>query len=342
LHPGEIRNANNVSCRIFSTITVSVAKIQEKSIYLLQAGAYDSPANACIPMTHTISHVVPRPHCAVFSVTALTQQFPEPATIPATGVLFVLVSGPGVAISEGNNPQIYVQAGLTPAIRAACTVEYLGHRGAVPCYAAGLADASLLPEGMVVSGVRDLHGRIPDEDLAIAAYAVRLIASATANRICGRCGTKTVPVLTERAKKCPSCGLVIYPRISPAIIVLITRGDEVLLARSPRFPAGMHSVIAGFVEPGETLEHAVHREIQEEVGITVKNIRYFASEPWPFPDSLMIAFEAEYAAGEITIDNNEIVSAGWFGRDNLPLLPSPMSISRALIDRWAGRRGAHL
>jgi len=294
-----------------------------------------------IHMTPGTSHVVPRPHRAVFSITTLSQQFPEPADIPSTGALFVLVSNAGVAIREGEKPEIYLQDGQIPAIRTADTIEYLGHRGSVPCYAAELPDVSLLPEGMAISGVRDLHGRIPDEDLAIAAYAVRLITSAMANRMCGRCGTKTVPVLTERAKKCPSCGLVIYPRISPAIIVLITRGDEVLLARSPRFPAGMHSVIAGFVEPGETLEHAVHREIKEEVGITVKNLRYFASEPWPFPDSLMIAFEAEYAAGEITIDNNEIVSAGWFSRDNLPQLPSPMSISRALIDRWAGRRDLH-
>jgi NAD+ diphosphatase len=289
-------------------------------------------------MTPGTSNVNSRPHCAVFSITTLTQQFPEPPDIPATGVLFVLVSGPEVAINEGEKPQIYSQAGLTPAIRAAGTVEYLGHRGAVPCYAAELPEGSLLPRGMVLSGVRDLYGRIPDEDVAIAAYAVRMIASAKSNRICGRCGTKTVPALTERAKKCPSCGLVLYPRISPAIIVLITRGEEILLARSPRFPAGMHSVIAGFVEPGETLEHAVHREIKEEVGIAVKNLRYFASEPWPFPDSLMIAFEAEYAEGEITIDNNEIISAGWFGRASLPPLPAPMSISRALIDRWVERR----
>jgi NAD+ diphosphatase len=96
----------------------------------------------------------------------------------------------------------------------------------------------------------------------------------------------------------------------------------------------MHSVIAGFAEPGETLEHAVCREVGEEVGISLKNIRYFASEPWPFPDSLMIAFTAEYDSGEIVIDNKEIVSAGWFGRDNLPVLPAPLSISRALIDQW--------
>ena len=96
----------------------------------------------------------------------------------------------------------------------------------------------------------------------------------------------------------------------------------------------MHSLIAGFVEPGETLEHAVRREVGEEVGITVKNIRYFASEPWPFPDSLMIAFVADYATGEIAIDNNEIVAAGWFGQDNIPELPKKLSISRALIDQW--------
>ena len=100
----------------------------------------------------------------------------------------------------------------------------------------------------------------------------------------------------------------------------------------------MHSVIAGFVEPGETLEHAVSREVLEEVGIAVKNIRYFASEPWPFPDSLMIAFVADYPGGEISIDNNEIVFAGWFGRDNLPGLPAKMSISRALIDSWVERK----
>jgi NAD+ diphosphatase len=274
----------------------------------------------------------PKPHSAVFSVTSLTEQFPEPASVPA-GALFVLVSDKGVAIRDGNIPQIYAEACPLPS----GPVEYLGHRGTVPCYAAELPEDSL-PKDRIISGVRDLYGRIPDEDVAIAAFAVRIIASAKATRFCGRCGTKTGPVFFERAKRCPACGLVVYPRISPAIIVLITRGEEILLARSPRFPGGMHSVIAGFVESGETLEHAVHREVKEEVGIAVKNLRYFASEPWPFPDSLMIGFVAEYAAGEIEIDNNEIVSAGWFSRDALPPLPASMSISRALIDGWMEHR----
>jgi len=192
-----------------------------------------------------------------------------------------------------------------------------------------------LPEGRVLFCIKDLYGRIPDADLAVASLAGRMIRFARTHRFCGRCGHETEPALLERAKKCPACGQVFYPRISPAILVLIARGKEILLARSPRFPAGMYSIIAGFVEPGETVEQAVRREVQEEVGITIKNIRYVASEPWPFPDSLMLGFVADYGDGEITIDGTEIVAAGWFCRDCLPELPKRMSLSRALIDRWA-------
>jgi len=269
-------------------------------------------------------------HHAVFSAMTLLPQYPRLPEIPATGILWVLVSDQGVAISKGEHPQIFAGSGPSQS----GMVEYLGHIGAAPCYAAELPQGAQLPEGWVITGVRELYGRVPDRDLAVAAFAVRMIGWTKTSRFCSRCGHENVPVLSERAKKCPACGLVTYPRISPAIIVLIIRGEEILLARSPRFPAGMHSVIAGFVEPGETLEHAVHREVREEVGIAVKNIRYFASEPWPFPDSLMIGFVAEYDGGEISIDNNEIISAGWFGRDYLPGLPAGMSISRALIDWW--------
>lgn len=279
-------------------------------------------------------------HTAVFSVSSLAQQYPEPANIPKTGVLLVLVSGTGIAVREGSLPQVYTETGLLPDPCAFGVMEYLGHRGTTPCYAAELTEDAAIPDGRVIVAVRELYGRIPDEDLAVAAFAVRMIASAKASRICGRCGTKTQPVLFERAKKCPACGLVIYPRISPAIIVRITRDNRILLARSPRFPSGLHGLIAGFVESGETLEHAVCREVREEVGIEIKNIRYFASEPWPFPDSLMIAFTAEHAGGEIRIDNNEIVSAGWFNRENLPKIPAQMSISRALIDHWVNEKHA--
>jgi NAD+ diphosphatase len=140
------------------------------------------------------------------------------------------------------------------------------------------------------------------------------------------------PVPEERAKQCTACSSRVYPRISPAVIVAITREDKLLLARASRFKTGMHSVIAGFVEPGETLEECVRREVSEEVGLEIKNIRYFSSQPWPFPDSLMIAFTAEYSSGEITVDNSEIVEANWYKADELPEIPGKASVARKLID----------
>jgi len=272
-------------------------------------------------------------HNAVFSVDPLTYRAPETPVVPPEAMQ-VFVSGQGILIRNGERPQACFPQG-SGIFSSSPSSEYLGHRGSVPYYAIWIPEEEPLPKGITISRVRDLHGRIPDEDLAIASYAARILGWSQASRFCGRCGHPNEPVPTERARRCPSCGLVVYPRVSPAIIVRITRGDEILLARSPRFPAGMYSVIAGFVEPGETLEQAVHREVREEVGISVRNIRYFASEPWPFPDSLMIGFVAEHASGEIAIDNREIASAGWFSRDALPPLPAPnMSISRALIDDW--------
>jgi NAD+ diphosphatase len=136
----------------------------------------------------------------------------------------------------------------------------------------------------------------------------------------------------ERAKKCPNCGLLHFPRLAPAIIVAIERGDRLLMARSRRFTTGMYSVLAGFVEPGESLEETVAREVKEEVGISLKDIKYFGSQPWPFPHSLMIGFTATYASGEIVMDDSEIEDAGWFTVDSLPPLPGKISIARKLID----------
>lgn len=142
----------------------------------------------------------------------------------------------------------------------------------------------------------------------------------------------------ERAKVCPSCGFVNYPRISPAMIVAVTRGREILLAKGSRFQGGFYSVLAGFVEPGETFEECVEREIKEEVGLKVKNINYFGSQPWPFPDSLMVGFTAEYAGGDITIDNKEILDAGWYTAEGLPLIPGNGSIARRLIDWYVQKQ----
>jgi NAD+ diphosphatase len=217
--------------------------------------------------------------------------------------------------------------------------QYLGYRGKVPYYAGEVKEDTPVPKGTEYSGIRDLFGHIPDEDLAIAAFAVRMIDFDRSTRFCGRCGKKTSQLKTERSKQCSSCGLVIYPRLSPAIIVLVQRDNRILLARSPRFPPGMFSLIAGFVEPAENLEHAIEREVKEETGIFIKNIRYFGSEPWPFPNSLMAGFTADFAGGELVVDNNEIESAFWFDREHLPRIPEKLSISRALIDWWFAKGG---
>jgi NAD+ diphosphatase len=247
---------------------------------------------------------------------------------------WVLVREEEIALRPGPVPAVVVlghpvQDGILPERSL-----YLGRRGTIPCYAGVVGAGTTVPGDWQFMRVRDLFVRIPDEELAIAAYAVRMVAYDRNMRFCGRCGNETRPVAAERARKCPACGLVIYPRLSPAIIVLIQRGDSILLARSPRFPSGMYGLIAGFVEPGEDLEHALVREVKEETGIFVKNIRYFGSEPWPFPDSLMIGFIAEYAGGELAVDAREIESAFWSDREHLPRIPEKLSISRALIDWW--------
>ncbi len=166
----------------------------------------------------------------------------------------------------------------------------------------------------------------------IAGRANQLLYWHQTHQYCGRCGHVTQDKTDERAKRCPQCKQINYPRLSPAVIVAILKDNQILLARNRRFKLPFYSVLAGFVEPGESLEECVKREIKEEVGITVKNIRYFGSQPWPFPDSLMIAFVAEYAAGEIVVDRLEIMDAGWFSKENLPNIPPSISIARQLID----------
>ena len=200
-----------------------------------------------------------------------------------------------------------------------------------PCYA---AEIDSLPDDAPgeLTLLRPLYGMAGAEAFAIAGRASLLMDWRRNHRFCGRCGTPTTMKSDEFAMSCPSCGLLAYPRISPAVMVLVERGNDLLLARSPHFRPGMFSALAGFVEAGETIEQCASREVREEVGVEITNLRYFRSQPWPFPDSLMIAFFADYAGGEITPDPSEIEAAGWFPRDELPPIPNPESIARHLID----------
>jgi NAD+ diphosphatase len=181
-----------------------------------------------------------------------------------------------------------------------------------------------------------LWGAVDEVVWTVAGRAVQLVEWDRTHRYCGRCATPTEPVRQERARRCTSCGLLAFPRLAPAMIVLVTRdgGREALLARGTRFPVPMWSCLAGFVEPGETLEEAVHREVREEVGLEVDDVRYWGSQPWPFPHSLMLGFTASWAAGDIACDPAEIAEAAWYLPDELPPIPPGMSIARRMIDDW--------
>jgi NAD+ diphosphatase len=192
---------------------------------------------------------------------------------------------------------------------------------------------------MAFEGLRQVYGRLDEDLFWIAARAVQIIDWDKTHRFCGQCGVPLKIKTTERAKECPQCGLLHFPRLAPAIIVLVERGNELLLARSRHFMPGMYSVLAGFVEPGESLEEAVVREVKEEVGIEIKDIKYFGSQPWPFPHSLMIGFTATYAGGGISLDDEEIEKADWFTMDSLPHIPGKISIARKLIDWFIEKQG---
>lgn len=200
------------------------------------------------------------------------------------------------------------------------------------CRATWLPKHASAPAGHAFRGLRSLFGRLDEGAVAVAGRAFQIAEWARTHRFCGACGDAMTQARGERVMKCP-CGHVAYPRISPAMMTLVRRGDAILLARNVAAPAGRMSALAGFIEPGESVEDAVHREVREEVGLDVKDLRYFASQSWPFPHSLMIAFTAEYAGGELRLDTCEIAEARWFGPgDALPDLPPAYSISRALID----------
>ncbi|WP_319579513.1 NAD(+) diphosphatase [uncultured Methanospirillum sp.] len=276
-------------------------------------------------------------HYPFFAVTPLFPVYPEPESPSSAHTRWIMVQGNSVFFQSNSEPGTILMQEPVPKNLTSGDHVYLGTCDDLIYYAVEIAPDTSMPAGWQLSGVRELSEKVPDNEVAIASYAVRILDFHRSTAFCGICGTKTNPVCTERARICPSCSRTIYPRISPAIIVLIKKDEEILLAHSPRFPSGFYSVIAGFNEPGENLEQTIHREVREEVGISVKNIRYFASEPWPFPDSLMIGFVADYAGGEIQIDKNEIDDAGWYTRDTLPEFPSKVSISRALIDAWIRR-----
>jgi NAD+ diphosphatase len=213
----------------------------------------------------------------------------------------------------------------------------LGTLDDAPCFARALGPDEPAPTGSTPVPLRQLFGVISDLDFGIAGRALGLTAWDRDHRFCGRCGAPTERSPTERVRTCPKCQHAAYPRLSPAVIVRIERDGKILLARNARTQMPFYSVLAGFVEVGESLEETVVREIREEAGIEISDIHYFGSQPWPLTSSLMIGFVAQWASGEIVADETEIIDAGWFAPDALPRMPGKLSIARELIDDFVSR-----
>jgi len=231
---------------------------------------------------------------------------------------------------------------VSPLMKNLLKTHGIGRLKGKPCYASEVQEDLSAPRGMTFQGLRGLLGNLDEQIFLVAGRAFQYLDWDRSHQYCGRCGGHTQAKIDELARSCPACGLVGYPEVTPAVIVAVTRGTEILLARSHRFQGSFFSVLAGFVEAGETFEECVKREVSEEVAIEVDNIRYFGSQPWPFPHSLMVGFTAEYAAGRISIDDKEISEAGWFTAESLPEVPRTGTIARRLIewfrDNYGGRR----
>lgn len=283
------------------------------------------------------------------SVAKFVPQVAAPADAQAPTYWFIFQGDRLLVQPAGARVRVPLTAGHAPSDLPLARRVYLGYLteatgAASHCYAAEVAGDVSDAAGLCAEGLRQLYGRLDEPFFGLAGRASQLVAWDRTHQFCGQCGAATVASTTERVRHCPQCGLAHYPRLSPAIIIAVVRrqadGPRLLLARNHRFPAGRYSVIAGFVEPGETLEECARREVQEEVGVQIREIRYFGSQPWPFPNSLMIGFTAEYAGGELTLGSNEIAHADWFAADALPDLPPKMSIARRLID-WFAAGGAN-
>jgi NAD+ diphosphatase len=220
-------------------------------------------------------------------------------------------------------------------LRGSAAPLHVGRLGRVSCWLMMSEDAAGIPaDGWQWHDTRALLGVFTPDQAHAVSCARQLLWWERRHRFCGACGTATVASVEERARRCPSCGELFFPAVAPAVIVAVTRGEELLLAHNRNFRPGMFSLLAGFVDPGETLEQAVAREVREEVGIVIDDLCYVASQPWPFPNSLMIGFRARYAGGDLVVDGKEIEQAAWFSRTALPDIPRRGTVARRLIDDW--------
>lgn len=247
-----------------------------------------------------------------------------------------LVFQAGEIVSEPLAAASCVFPGDRPAAEGwpVCRQRYLGRWDGRPCFAVEIADADLDPRRYRRGSLYQLLGRVDEALFALAGRAAQLLRWERDHRFCSRCGGATVLDERERAMHCAACSRRVYPRISPCVIVLVTDGDYLLLARNARTRRPFYSTLAGFVEAGETLEHCLCREVREEVGVEVGDLRYFGSQAWPFPDQLMVGFHASYRSGAVVCQPGEIADAGWYHYRDLPPVPPAASIAGRLIQTY--------
>ena len=254
----------------------------------------------------------------------------EPESQSESDLFFVFHQRDLLTKNDGEKPVVPARKDISTFTDRLESCVYIGAIGDTHCYT-GIVGEAISPEGCTYRDLRSafLDGR---EEQRPAISTAALVRDWVVNtKFCGRCGTKTTTHEHEWGSRCPSCGHTTYPRMSPAVIVAVLKEGKILLAHNRRFTAPVYSLVAGFVEAGENLECAVHREVLEETGLEVKNVRYFSSQCWPFPDSLMVAYIAEYVSGDIVL-NEELADAQWFDRDTMPKVPVQGPISRSVID----------
>jgi len=267
--------------------------------------------------------------------------FSHPEEITDNSLWFMIRDQKIIVFSENETSVIPEYKGLSNHGIVPEHIQYMGSYNNIPCYASEISEQDEIPEFFSLHLPLSLVSKIDEDLVLLAGLANQLVNWSRNHRFCGKCGNLTKDKKDERAKICSDCDQIYYPRLSPAIIVAVLKDDKILLAHSQRFPSKFYSVLAGFVEPGENLVECVKREVREEVGIEVKDIKYFGSQPWPYPDSLMIAFTAEYDGGEIKVDETEITDAGWFAREDIPRIPPSISIARKLIDWFLKDNGSN-
>lgn len=215
------------------------------------------------------------------------------------------------------------------------TPLFIGTYRGVPCWAAAFPRETEVPAGFGTEDLFPVRDGLPEDLLSLAGIARQALYWESTSRCCPRCGDRTERILGEWGKKCVRCAYEHFPHLHPCVIVLVRDGERVLLTRKREWVPGRYSLVAGFVDNGESLEGAVRREVKEEVGVEVDDVRYRGSQNWPFPSQLMIGFTAQYAGGEVRVDTEELEDARWFSVNALPNLPSRLSIARFIIEHFS-------